>query len=218
MTLSSFCPGCGKETENLYGDKGLCRDCFLEKGGFEDTPDAIKLEVCKSCSKTRIGQEWKDFSDRQKQVEAVLERLEDYGTSVQTVDGDTADIEVSKEGLSYETQIPIEKEEVRCRHCNEFEGFPKTEIQVRGHGSGKLSDLVERRSKSLEKENHDDFLVESNDVSGGRDFYLSTEHMAQKVLETVKHEHDVEVERTYEQIGTEDGQKLFRNVVSIRLS
>ncbi|MFB6216842.1 MAG: NMD3-related protein, partial [Candidatus Aenigmatarchaeota archaeon] len=50
MELSKFCPRCGKETENLYGEgKKLCPDCYPDKNDLLDIPDKVEIEVCPVC-------------------------------------------------------------------------------------------------------------------------------------------------------------------------
>ena len=46
---------------------------------------------------------------------------------------------------------------------------------------------------------------------------MSTEKMAKEVLNMIKSTRNPEVQRSYELVGEENGEKVYRNVIAVRL-
>ena len=66
-------------------------------------------------------------------------------------------------------------------------------------------------------ETRKDFLANINENDYGYDFYLSTERITKKILSMLRDEYDPEIKRSYELIGEENGEEVYRNVVSVRM-
>lgn len=224
MELSKFCPRCGKETEELYGDeKKLCADCYPDKNDLLEIPDKVEIKVCPVCGRMKHKGEWleryaveeqiaekfSEFSEEDVEIELQFwEEDEQTFVRVHAFRGEISDF--------YDTRVEFTKDQ--CPTCSRFEGgFYKVKIQLRGENLEPVSNAIVDRAAELTNENRGDFLsnVEKNDY--GYNFYLSTEPMNKKILSMLRDRYNPDIERSYELIGEENGEEVYRNVVSVRL-
>lgn len=224
MDLNSFCPRCGQEVDRLYGDeRKLCGNCYAEKEDLVDLPDKLNIKVCEKCGRTERDGEWQLNTSKESKVNYVLSeyfRGEDAGYDLFSVSlEDEISLQIRKHGLEQKRQIKVNKKDVICRDCKGFQGeYAKTKLQVRVENIEEITSLIEKRCSTLEEENHEDFLIDERSMDGGVDFFLSTEHMSQQVMDTVRKEFDVDVSRSYAQIGQENSDPIRQNTVLIRSS
>jgi len=224
MELSKFCPRCGEETETLYGEeKKYCSECYTDVNDLADIPGKVKIIKCSVCGRMRKKGEWieaysiedqlaeafAEFSEEEVEMELQFwEEDEEFWVRVHLFDRDMQDFE----------DVRIEWEEEQCQDCARFEGgFFKAKIQLRGKGLEKVSDDIVDKAAELTNRNRSDFLANLEQVDGGYDFYLSTEKMNKKILSMLRDSYRPEIERSYELVGEEDGQKVYRNIVSVRV-
>jgi len=223
MELSKFCPICGKEVKSFYGDgKKMCGECFLERNRLLDIPDEATIEICEECDQMKQDGKWHERFTDEDRIDLLFSQFGDEDTDLEFEIGKQkenlkVDYTVSKNGLRDSEAVLIEFSEVTCRDCEGFEGaFTKSKIQLRGNDIGEISDLIDKRSQNLEEKNHDDFVVNKKEVGGGLDYILSTEHMSQRIIDTVTKRFNLEISRSYQLIGKQDGIDLYRNTVVLR--
>jgi NMD protein affecting ribosome stability and mRNA decay len=223
MELSKFCPRCGEETEALHGDqKQMCSECFTEVNNLVELPDKIEVTTCSVCGRMKKSGEWIEaytvedqlaerFADIAEDFHLELQYWEEderFFTRLHLEDGDLRD--------SVDTEIDWVNEQ--CSDCSRFEGgFYKAKIQLRGEEIDKVSDVIVDKAAELTNRNRSDFLSNMEKKDGGVNFYLSTEKMNKKILSMLRDKYQPDIERSYELVGEEDGQKVYRNVVSVRI-
>jgi NMD protein affecting ribosome stability and mRNA decay len=223
MDLKSFCPRCGQEVDRLYGDKRkLCGSCYSEKEDLIDLPDKRDIKVCEECRRTECDGEWQLKTSKESKVNCVLSKYfrdEQTGYDLLSVSlEDKITLRIRKHGLEQEIQIEIYKKDVICRGCEGFQGeYAKTKLQIRGENIEEVTSLINKRGATLEEENHEDFILDRRITDGGKDFFLSTEHMSQQVMDTVRKEFDVDVDRSYKQIGHRKDEPVVQNTVVVRV-
>ncbi|MFB6147371.1 MAG: NMD3-related protein, partial [Candidatus Nanohaloarchaea archaeon] len=76
MELSKFCPRCGEEVDELYGEeKKLCADCYPEKNDLLEVPEVVEITVCSVCGRMRKKGEWLEEYTLQEQLAARFEEF-----------------------------------------------------------------------------------------------------------------------------------------------
>jgi NMD protein affecting ribosome stability and mRNA decay len=222
MDLNSFCPECGEEADRLIGDeKKICENCYCKVNDLVTLPDNLEFKVCKKCDRIKCDDDWSLKEKKCGNIEYVLsnyfsKREADYNILNRSFKGETR-LKVHKNGMQNERKVKFESKQVVCRECEEFQGkYAKTKLQIRGENPSKVSSLVEKRCSKLESQNHKDFLVDKRDLDDGSDFLLSTEHMSQQVMDTVHKQFDVEINRSYKQIGKENNKAIIQNTVLVK--
>ena len=223
MDLNSFCPRCGREVDRLYGgERKLCGSCYSEKEDLVNLPDKLDIKVCEECGRTESDGEWQLKTSKESKVNYVLSKYfrdKDAGYDLLSVSlEDEISLQIRKHGLEQKRQIKVDKKDVICRDCKGFQGeYAKTKLQIRGENIEEVTVLVEKRCLTLEEENHEDFLIDKRSTDGGKDLFLSTEHMSQQVMDTVRKEFDVDVDRSYKQIGHRKDEPVVQNTVVVRV-
>ena len=223
MDLNSFCPRCGQEVDRLYGDeRKLCGNCYTEKEDLVDLPEKLDIKVCENCGRTESDGELRLKTSKESKINYVLSeyfRDKESGYDLLSVSlEDEVSLQIRKHGLEQKRQIKVDKKDVICRDCKGFQGvYAKTKLQIRGENIEEVTVLIEKRCSTLEEENHEDFLIDKRNTDGGIDFFLSTEHMSQQVMDTVSKEFDVDVDRSYKQIGHRKDEPVVQNTVVVRV-
>jgi nonsense-mediated mRNA decay protein 3 len=226
MELTKFCPRCGKETDQLYGEeKKLCPECYPDKNQLLDIPDVVEIDICSTCGRMRKSGEWieeytleeqlgakfRDFSEEDVEMELQYWEEDDkMFVRVHAFKGEMKD--------EYDTELRIKKQQ--CGTCSQFHGgFYKVKMQLRGDENlERLSNQMADKAAEVTNEDRGSFLSNIEKNSHGFDFYLSTEKIAGEILSMLKAQHDPDVKRSYELITEEDGQKVYRNVISVRMN
>lgn len=223
MDLNGFCPRCGQEVDRLYGEeRKLCGNCYTEKEDLVDLPDKLYIKVCENCGRTESDGKWQLKTSKESKINYVLSKYfrdQDSGYDLLSVSlEDEVSLQIRKHGLEQKRQIKVNKKDVICRDCKGFQGeYAKTKLQIRGENIEEVISLIEKRCSTLEEENHEDFLIDKRSTDGGKDFFLSTEHMSQQVMDTVRKEFDVDVDRSYKQIGHRKDEPVVQNTVVVRV-
>lgn len=226
MQLSKFCPKCGKETDELYGnEKELCADCYTENNDLLDIPDVVDLHICSTCGRMRKSGEWIEEYTLQDQMGALFEQFskEDVEMELQYWEEDDrmfVRVHATKGDMSdyYDTELKTKKDQ--CQTCSQFHGgFFKVKMQLRGEDVdlSKVADKIADKAAEVTNEGRKHFLANIEQEGDGFDFYFSTEKIAGEVLNMIKATRDPEVKRSYELIGEDDGQEVYRNIISVRL-
>ncbi len=226
MKFTKFCPMCGRETEELYGEeKKLCAECYPEKNDLLEIPPVVDITLCGVCGRMRKSGEWIEAYSMQEQL---MERFEKFGEEdvemeLQFWEDDEEEIRVIVHAFKgdmkdeFETRVDFHQEQ--CRDCSKFQGgFYKVKLQLRGDKQLEpiSNDLVDEAAEAT-NETRKDFLANINENDYGYDFYLSTERITKKILSMLRDEYDPEIKRSYELIGEENGEEVYRNVVSVRM-
>lgn len=226
MQLSKFCPKCGKETDQLYGnEKELCADCYTENHDLLNIPDVVELPVCSTCGRMRKSGDWIEEYTLQEQLGALFEQFSEEDIEMELQYWEEEDrifvrVHAEKGDMKdyYDTELKINKEQ--CQTCSQFHGgFFKVKMQLRGEDLdlGKIADKIADKAAEVTNEGRKHFLANIEQVGNGFDFYFSTEKIAGEVLNMIKTTRDPEVKRSYELIGEDDGQEVYRNIISVRL-
>lgn len=224
MELTKFCPRCGREAEKLYGEKKkLCADCFPEKNDLLEIPAKVDITLCSVCGRMRKKGEWIEEYSLQDQLAARFEEFseEDVRMELQFWEEDeeiNVRVHAEKGEMQdfYDTKVDFEN--VQCEECARFDGgFYKVKMQLRGEDLEEVVEDIAEQAADITNDNRKDFLSNIDEVKHGYNFYFSTERIAKKILSTLKGRFDPEVKRSYELMGAEDGQEVYRNVISVRL-
>ncbi len=223
MELSKFCPRCGEETDRLHGDeKKLCPDCFTNVNDLVDTPREITIETCSVCGRMKEKGEWIEaYTIEDQLAEAFSDIAENYHLELQYWEEDEeffVRLHISEGELKDFADVKVEWTEDQCPDCSRFQGgFYKAKIQLRGQNIQDIADEITDKAAELTNRNRSDFLSNMEQRDGGIDFYLSTEKMNKKILSMLRENYNPDIERSYELVGERDGQRVYRNVVSVRL-
>ena len=225
MELSKFCPRCGEEAE-LYGQKKqLCADCFPEKKDLLEIPEKVEIKVCSVCGRMKHHGMWREEYTIQEQLGLKFSDFSEEDVRMELQFWEEEDEEyMSVRVHSFRDDIHDEKDvravfrEVQCSECARFNGgFFKAKIQLRGNDLEPVSDAIVDKAAELTNENRKDFLSNVEQSEGGYDFFLSTEPMNKKILGMLRDRFDPDIKRSYELIGEENGEEVYRNVVSVRI-
>lgn len=225
MNLTKFCPRCGEEVDELYGNKKkLCADCYPEKNTLLDIPDVVEINVCSICGRMRKKGEWVEEYTVQDQLAARFEEFAEEDVTMELQyweENEKMFVRVhAKRGDMkdyYDAEVRFSQEQ--CDECSRFHGgFYKVKIQLRGDEDlEQIADDIAGRAAEITNENRKDFLSNVEETDHGYNFYISTERMAKEILSMIRDRYDPDIKRSYELIGEEDGQEVYRNVVSVRL-
>lgn len=225
MELSKFCPRCGREVEQLYGEKKkLCSECYPEKNALLEIPSKVEITVCSVCGRMRKSGEWREEYTIEEQLGSKFEEFGRDEVEMQLQFWEEDDqmfvrVHAEKGEMNAEYDTQVDFKETQCEECSRFHGgFYKVKIQLRGDEDlERISKEIAERAAEKTNENRKDFLSNIDDHDHGFDFYVSTERLAKKLLSMLRDRYDPEIKRSYELIGEEDGQELYRNVVSVRV-
>lgn len=225
MELSKFCPRCGKETDELYGDeKKLCSDCYPEKNNLLDIPDVVEITICSTCGRMRKKGEWIEEYSLEDQLGAKFQEFSRENVEMELQYWEEDDkmhvrAHAFKDNMKdeYDTELRIHREQ--CQDCSKFHGgFYKVKMQLRGEQDLEIiSNKMADKAAEITNEDRGSFLSNIEKTQHGYNFYLSTEKIAGEILSMLKAQHKPDVKRSYELITEEDGQKVYRNVISVRL-
>ncbi|MDY6769324.1 MAG: 60S ribosomal export protein NMD3 [Candidatus Nanohaloarchaea archaeon] len=225
--MDAPCPKCGAETEG-YGPRNLCRDCFLEEEDLIKVPDEITVERCSHCRRVRRGMDWVEVESEQEMISLVLEdelATENVTAVSFTEEGNTYHLrlmlEKNVEGETFQQEVETDLvvEEVQCPPCSRFEGgYYEYTIQFRGEHLEEVLELVMDRAAEVTERHREDFVSNVEEADGGYDVYVSSRDMAEALLKVVRERYDMEEKRSRELVGEEDGEKVYRSVVSARVT
>lgn len=225
MELSKFCPRCGREVEELYGNKKkLCANCYPEKNELLEVPEIVEIEVCSVCGRMKDGGEWMEeytvqdqlslaFSSfNREEVEMRLQYWEEEDRTMVRVHASRGRMEAS-----YDTEVRFDR--TQCGTCSRFSsGFYKVKMQIRGDADlEKISNEVMDQAAEITNRDRNKFVSNVENTDHGVNVFLSTESMAKEILNRLKSRYDPEVKRSYELVGEENGEEVYRNVISVRI-
>lgn len=225
MELSTFCPRCGRETERLYGnEKKLCPECYPDVYDILEIPNVVEMNICSICGRLRKSGNWIEEYALQDQLAARFEEFSEENVDIELqyweedqkmfvrVHAFKGDMKAE-----YDTELKIKHEQ--CKTCSQFHGgFYKVKMQLRGEKDlERLSNQIADKAAEVTNEGRKHFLANVEKTSNGYDFYFSTEKIAGEVLRMLKTSHAPEVKRSYELMGEDDGQRVYRNVISVRI-
>lgn len=224
MELSKFCPRCGEETEQLFGEgKKLCADCYPDKYDLLEVPDVVQIDVCPVCGRIRKSGQWIEEYSIQDQLAATFEDFAEEDVEMELQFWEEEDqmfvrVHATKGDIKTEYDTQVRFNEDQCPDCSKFHGgFYKVKMQLRGEDLEDVVNEISEQAAEMTNESRKDFLSNIEDVDHGYDIYMSTERMAKQILDVMRSKYDAEIKRSYELLGEEDGQEVYRNVVSVRV-
>lgn len=226
MELSKFCPRCGEETGELYGDKKqLCAECFPDKHDLLEIPNKVEIDVCSVCGRIRKHGDWIEEYTVQDQLGAKFEEFseEEVDMELQFWEDEEEQMWVKVHAYKgkmkdeYDTRVNFKQQQ--CKDCSRFNGsFFKVKLQLRGDQDLEpVADQIADKAAEVTNRDRTSFLANIEKNDHGIDFFMSTEKMAKEVLNMIKSTRNPEVQRSYELVGEEQGEKVYRNVISVRL-
>ena len=225
MELEKFCPRCGEETEQLHGEeRKLCPECFPDKNDLLEIPEVVEITVCSICGRMRKSGEWIEEYTIEEQLGAKFEEFSEDEVEMELQYWEENEkmfvrVHAFKEEIKDEYDAEFRTKMDQCENCSKFHGgFYKVKMQLRGENDlEKISDSIADTAAEATNEDRGDFLANIDENEHGFDFYFSTEKIAGEVLSMLKSKYEPEVKRSYELIGEEDGQEVYRNVISVRI-
>lgn len=224
--MESFCPKCGDETEG-YGPRGLCQGCYLEEKDLIEVPESIDVERCEHCGAVKIGMDWVEAADDREMIARVLEHEVDTEkvravSFTEKEDRYELDLmveaEVEGETLRQELETVLEIERTQCGTCSKFHGgYYEYKIQMRGEDMEEALDAVMERAAEVTERDREEFVSNVEEKDGGYNVYVSSRDMAEELLKVLRERFEMEEKRSKELIGEEEGEKVYRSVVSARI-
>ncbi|MFB6076892.1 MAG: NMD3-related protein [Candidatus Nanohaloarchaea archaeon] len=236
--METFCPKCGGETDGV-GPRGLCADCYLEEHDLLDVPERIDVERCEHCGAVKVGMDRVEVENDREFIYQVLDheidgedvvavRFEEPSDVVERDDdrgdwdyhvGIIVETEVDGEPLQQEIETWMYVEQDQCDVCSKFHGgYYEYKIQLRGDHLDDALDMVMGRAAEVTAEDREEFVSNVAEQDDGYDVYVSSRDMAEELLKVLREQYDLTEKRSRELIGQEEGQKVYRSVVSARIS
>lgn len=226
--MDQFCPKCGASIDTPLGPKGLCKDCYRKRHDLVDLPDEIRFDQCSQCNDYKIENTWNEFTGTQDMIFDLLKPHEDesveMSASYQTK-GETYIVnvmmidEIDGKQVEQTQRVKLVPEKTQCPTCARFQGgYYEAIVQLRGTISeAQFGELMDAAADLTNKDkNHFISNVEQRD--GGYDVYVSSQAMANRIIDQLKDHANVDIKRSRERIGEKDGEPVFRNVISARVS
>lgn len=225
MDLEKFCPRCGREVEKLYGEKKkLCARCYPEKHDLLEIPDVVEITVCPVCGRMLRSGEWLEEYTVHEQLGARFAEFSKDDVEMELQYWEEEDrtmvrVHAFKKGMedSFDSEVRFKKDQ--CRSCAQFSsGFYKVKLQLRGEAELEpVSNLIVDRAAEITNRNRNKFMSNINKKDSGFNIFLSSEDMAKEILDELRTKYDPEIKRSYELVGEQDGQEVYRNVISVRI-
>lgn len=227
--MEAFCPRCGRETSGI-GSRGLCPDCYLEENDLLDVPATLEATLCKHCGAVKAGPEWEDAADDRERIYHVLNHHldgEDVVAVSFTEDEDTDAyavnilVENDVDGVVLQDEITtrIELDVDQCAICAKFHGgYYRYQLQIRGDVPEDVLEPLMDRAAAITDKNREHFLSDVQETDDGYDLFISTRHMAEELVQVLEDRYTVEKQRSKELIGEEEGERVYRTVISARIT
>lgn len=225
--MEKFCPQCGAETEHLVGPRGVCRDCYSESHSPLDIPDEVTFPQCSHCMDYRIGNTWKEYEGDEEMVLGLLKQYEDEDIDVavsyrrqgeklianllirEFVDGEL---------IESTTEVTLRPEQTQCPKCSRFHGgYYEAILQLRGGVTESSFGELMDRATAITNEDRNNFIANVEERDGGYDIYCSTDSMANSLVTILRDEYSIDVERSREIVGADDGEEVYRQVIAVHL-
>ena len=219
----SFCPKCGKKGEG-FGKRNLCRECWKEENEIVEIPDTVKVEVCPHCGFMKHKNRWIEVDNDSEIISKTLNKyIKDYDAEAEFErEEDLIEVDLilrkdlEGEKVSQKAKVDIKEEKQQCPECSRrVSGYFKTIMQLRGENLEQALRDIEKRSESLQDRRN--YVSKVETVSDGYDIYLSSKEITQKILKVLKDNYSLETKRSYKLIGEKEGQRVYRNYVSVRI-
>jgi len=225
--MQQFCPKCGTETDQLFGSRGLCRDCYSEHTEFIELPDEIRFDQCSVCGDYKVENVWKDFDGDERLIYDLLRQYENDSIEMSAsfrTQGETYIVNVLME--RYEDGEPIQQtrelrlvpEKTQCRDCSRFHGgYFEVIVQLRGTISEAMFGKVMEHAGSVTEDDRSNFVSNVEQRDGGYDIYASSSAMADAIVDFIDERFTLETTRSKELVGADDGQEVYRTVIAVQI-
>ncbi len=186
--MKKFCYKCGKLTENL--ENGLCENCRKDKNVVK-----VKLVLCTKCGKIKEGKVWKS-----KSIESFVKKR----LKAKEINFEKRIAKTPKGIVNFEIKL----EKVICLHCLKLaSGYYESVMQLRGFSESEIEKIL---SKIKEP-----FFTKH--IKRGVDIYFLRKPVAEKIARKVKKMFkNIEVKKSFELVTVKNGQRVYRNYVSVR--
>lgn len=230
--MKAFCPKCGTETDGI-GRRGLCEGCYTEENELVDVEDTLEVTVCSNCGAAKIGPDWVDVDGERDLIYHVLDHnikgenvvavsytRNDDPNAPQTFDV-TIMVEKAVDGvpLQAESATSITVHTEQCKTCAKFEGGYYTyKIQIRGDVPDTVLEPLMDRAADLTNRDREHFIADVQQNKHGYDIFTSTRTMAEELLKELESHYSLEKQRSKELVGQEEGQEVYRTVISARIT
>ncbi len=219
-----FCPGCGKETDDLI--KGLCKKCFAGRTKWIDMPDILEATVCKRCGRKKVGK-WKEISMEEALKRNILNRsdhrgeVQDIQISILgqqnradvTIKGVVENVEMEKKN-----EVGLKVEEKICRDCKKISTrYFEATVQIRTEED--ILDDVLSTCETILKERRGTGPVVSDleKTKNGVNIFIVSNSVAKYLARKLAEEYTVERKDSKTLRGLEDGNKSYRSTYLVRI-
>ncbi len=186
--MRKFCYKCGKLTEDL--ENGLCEECRKKEKKVK-----VTVRVCAKCNRVKEGKVWKDKSVE----DFVKKRLK-----AKEIDFDEHVAKTPKGIVGFEIEI---KKEI-CATCSKIaSGYYESVMQLRGFSHAEIEKILSKIKEPFFTKN----------TKHGVDVYFLRKPLAEKIARKIKKMFkNIEMKKSFELVTVKDGQRVYRNYVSVR--
>ncbi|MDY6788853.1 MAG: 60S ribosomal export protein NMD3 [Candidatus Nanohaloarchaea archaeon] len=225
--MQKFCPKCGEEADDLFGSRGLCRDCFEGAVDLVDLPEEITFDQCSVCASYKVKNTWKDFESDQKLIFDLLRPYEKEEVEMSAsfrkkgekyIVNVLMEKPVKGEIIQQTSEVVLKPEKKQCKKCARYAGgYFEVIVQLRGNISEDMfGELMESAGK-VTSQDRNDFISNVEEIDQGYDVFVSSKKMARSMISFLEERFKLEKKWSRELVGEEEGEKIYRTVVSVRI-
>ena len=227
-----LCIECGQK-EKLFNY--LCENCYKKKVKLASFPQKIKLYRCPHCDAIKLDKTW---SNNESDLLDILYEYIQFNklatmTRIEIKNGnfDEKDIYFTLLGkimgldFSEENSIEMVVKSNSCDICSKrFGDYHEAIIQIRSnHRNLKKSEIEKSREivydsvSNLHEKDREAFITKESIVKSGLDFYISTNHIANVLVNFIIKEFSGTITKSSKLVGRKDGRDIYRMTYLIRI-
>jgi nonsense-mediated mRNA decay protein 3 len=234
--VRTFCPRCGKNTDELYD--GLCSDCIESSFVLFTYPDVAEVKVCPRCGAFFEKGKWID--DFEKNVHAIVRRILKINPEVGGAHVDISTDFIDKNiaiatvratarlgNLDVEDRGKIELRMKRnaCEKCSKISGgYYEAIVQLRAENRFP-ADAERKRFEEIARNSvlkgrgaaPNSFVSKVDSMKEGVDIYVGDVKAAEKIAYAVVEQMGGRISSSGKIAGRKDGRDLRRVSYSVRL-
>lgn len=227
MKLRTFCPKCGKNTEELI--ESICKECYLKSKKLLEINTPLRLEIC-NCGRINEKNRWILKESLKESIsEHILKNIKaDSGTKIKIdcenrlIEGKTiipVTITASKGPVKTEVKTSVTIITMICPDCSRLSGgYFETTMQLRGkiNKIEEVKQYVAKRIEDLKKATDLSFICGIDKVNGGYDLKIGSAKVARKIAREVKNKYDMDTKESFKQWGVKNGKDIYRATIAVK--
>ncbi len=231
-----LCILCGTREEY---DKGVCRECILDRLSF-NANGTLEITECPKCGSLKIGKRW--YPDRQEKVLAntidQMIQLSDPAFSKSIAENDVllshdgtfafVRFDASREGFpvkGFEASVPMRRIRNSCPTCNKVTGsYYEAILQIRtllGERDSLVEQVKDESVGIMRAQNARDqasFISSLHQVPEGIDIYLGKRTDGTRLSKYIMDNYLSSTKMSKTLAGVKDGNKFYRFTYAVRLA